>query len=476
MRRTSPEQLTFADLERRNSAGTDRLLDTISDLLDGVPRATELVRRDLESGLTKPATGRRGLGPETVLRSMILWRIKDYSYRELGDRIADGYELRRFVRLRGYTVPKHNAFQRAFNRLSADTLKEIIDLFAGAAKEQGLDDGSEVRIDGSVVETDIHFPTDASLLWDVVRILTRLVRRLGEDAPQLLEGFHDRTRRSKKLFYRIQRPSHKSARAKTDTMYRELIGLATEVVDASALVADRAKAVVCVDMLDQARAEALRHEVEQYVELGKKVIDQARRRIVEGEKVPAGEKIVSIFEPHTDIIVRNKKRKPVEFGHKLVIAETKAGFIFHHDVQDGNPSEKPWVEETLSHHDKVYGKPPKVLAADRGFYSASNIALCKKAGVKIEAIPYRGGRRPAERTEHETTAEYKKAQRFRSGVEGRLSGLMRGRGLHRCNLEGRKRFDLFVAAGILTSNLMCLAEIAMKKAKENEADESAAAA
>ncbi|MBD3160639.1 MAG: hypothetical protein GF328_00850 [Candidatus Latescibacteria bacterium] len=352
MRPTTPEQLSFADLERRGSAGTDRLLDTISDLLDGVPEATELVRRDLDAGLTKPTTGRRGLGPETVLRSLILCRIKDYPYRELGDRVADGYELRRFVRLRGRPVPKHNAFQRAFNRLSADTLKEIIDLFARAAKEEGLDDGREVRIDGSVVETDIHFPTDASLLWDVVRVLTRLVQRLGEGLPLLLEGFHDRTRRSKKLFFRIQRPSRKAARAKTDTMYRELIGLASEVVDAAALVADRAEAVVSADVLDRARTEALRQDIGQYVELGKKVIDQARRRIVEGEKVPAKEKIVSIFEPHTDIIVCNKKRKPVEFGHKLVIAETKAGFIFHHDVQDGNPSEQPWVEETLSRHDE----------------------------------------------------------------------------------------------------------------------------
>ena len=475
MRYDSPEQLTFAELEfERQTFGRDPLLQTISDFLDGIPDLVELVQKDLEAGLKCPKRGRKGLDAQVVLRAFVLWRIKNLAYRELRDRIADGYQMRRFVRLRGTRVPTHNAFQRAFNRLRPETVKKIIERIAAVTREKGLDDGTWVRVDGTVVESDIHYPTDASLMWDAVRVLVREVKRLGKQAPAALDGFHDRSRRAKRLFFVIQRPSHKKRPAKRDARYRELIKITSDTLKMSARVVESARTIMPTAPFDFLRMDACRQEIERVLPLGMNVLDQARRRIIHGEKVPAKEKIVSIFEPHTDIIVRNKRNKPVEFGHKVVISETAIGMIFHHDVPAGNPSEIPWVGETLDMHKEMFEGPIAVFAADRGFYSASNVKLCEDSNVKQEAIPYKGGKRSEDRTAHEKTPAFKAAQRFRSGVEGRISGLARGRGMGRCRLKGRERFDLFVAASILANNLMCIAKVIMQTKKKDQTETVAA--
>jgi IS5 family transposase len=428
----------------------------------------DLVRQDLEAGLKSPKRGRKGLDAQVVLRALVLWRVKNLSYRELRERIADGYEMRRFVRLRGSRVPTHVAFQRAFNRVKPSTVKEIIRRIIDVAREMGLDNGARVRIDGTVVESNIHHPTDAWLMWDVVRVLVREVKRLRKQAPAAFEGFHDRTRRTKRLFFQIQRPSRKKRRGNTDAKYRELIKITSETLKMSAQAVERARTTAPLEACSLLLLEAYCQEIERVLPLGRNVVDQARRRIIHGEKVPAKEKIVSIFEPHTDIIVRNKPNKPVEFGHKVMLAETAVGMIFHHDVPPGNPSEKPWVPETLESHKEIFERRISVFAADRGFYSAANVKRCKDSNVKLEAIPFKGGRRPEERTEYQNTPKFKAAQRFRNGVEGRISGLARGRGMGRCRLKGRERFNLFVAASILASNLMCLAKVIRKKADQRD--------
>src|SRR5712671_2240384 len=160
----------------RQGVRLEPLLDAISKFLDSQHEMIERVRRDLVRGLKKPRKGRRGLTAPQVLRSLVVMRVKNWDYRELRERIADGVTLRQFTDFYCDPVPKHDAFNRGFNRLTPQTLKAINDLVVQAAVGLGLEDGAKLRVDTTVVETDIHHPTDNTLLWDVVRVVTRLAR------------------------------------------------------------------------------------------------------------------------------------------------------------------------------------------------------------------------------------------------------------------------------------------------------------
>ena len=185
------------------------LLQAISDFLDDQKEMIEAVRRDLQRGLKKPATGRNGLTPPQVLRAFILMRVKNWHYRELRERIADGYTLRQFTTFYCQAVPKHHAFHRAFIRLTPKTLKAVNELVVQAAVKLGLEDGNRLRVDTTVVQSDIHHPTDNTLLWDVVRVVTRLVGRLREAVPQRIQGFSNHTRVARRRMQEIQRMTAK---------------------------------------------------------------------------------------------------------------------------------------------------------------------------------------------------------------------------------------------------------------------------
>src|SRR6202171_1740307 len=215
----------------RQGVRQEPLLQSVSDFLDRRQAMIERVRRDLLRGLKKPRQGRRGLTAPQVLRSLVLMRLKNWDYRELRERIADGLTLRQFTDFYCDPVPKHDAFNRGFNRLTPATLKAVNDLVVAAAVALGLEDGAKLRVDTTVVETDIHHPTDNTLLWDVVRVVTRLVRRLaGTLELRRIKGFCDRTRAARRRMYEIQRMTTRQRQAQQTGTYRVLIGIAEEVV------------------------------------------------------------------------------------------------------------------------------------------------------------------------------------------------------------------------------------------------------
>lgn len=460
MRPQSLPQLSFADLEFAvQGIVLSPELDAISNYLRSLPEATDLVRADVGHGLARPGRGRPGLPLECVLRSFVLWRIDDLTYRELRQRIADSPPLRKFVGLRSNKVPLHHAFQRAFARIRPETLREINRLVVARAAAQGLVTGSRLRIDATVVESDILYPTDGGLLSDTVRVLCRLTGRLSKLVPGSTDDFHDHTRAAKKRAYEIHRLGRR--RKKSETMekekYRALLKLAKAAVAEARAAEERAAAARMSNLLDVAAVESLREEIRHFVALGERVISQAHRRVFQGEMVPAAEKIVSIFEPHTDIIVRNKARKPVEFGHKVFLAEIGEGLVAHYEVAKGSPADAPWLTGAIEVHRRIFGHAPEVCAADRGFYTADNVRILRHAGVTTESVPYKGRSRSAERTAYQRTPEFKAAQRFRCGVEGRISVLARGRGMDRCPLRGSQHFEMFVGAAILANNLKKIA-------------------
>src|SRR5438128_2181389 len=423
----------------RQGVRLEPLLEAISKFLDSQHEMIERVRRDLVRGLKKPGNGRRGLTAPQVLRSLVLMRVKNWDYRELRERIADGVTLRQFADFYCDPVPKHDAFNRGFNRLRPETLKVVNDLVVQAAVDLGLEDGTKLRV-------------------------TRLVRRLGKALElRRIKGFRDRTRSARRRMYEIQRMTARQRDEEQTGTYRELIGIAEEVVESARMALEKTSKTRGKDMLADMAIEEIRKDIEHFCGLGSRVIDQARRRVLNGEQVPNSEKIYSIFEPHTDLIKRGKVRTPVEFGHKVFLAESAKGLITQYEVLKGNPADEVHVAPSLKRHRRAFRRAPELYGADRGFFSEQNVTACVQGAVNTVCIPQRGGSKTPQRQVYERSAAFKQGQRFRAGIEGRISVLMRGRGMKRCRAEGAERFALFVGAAVLANNLMIVAALLTKR-------------
>src|SRR6202011_1233990 len=279
--RATSRQISFADWElmRQRDQGIrlEPLLEAISGFLDDQRDVIERVRRDLVRGLKQPDSGRHGL------------------------------TLRQFTDFYCAPVPKHDDFQRGFIRLTPQTLRAVNDLVVRAAVELGLENGTKLRVDTTVVQTDIHHPTDNTLLWDVVRVVTRLVRRLANALERRrIKGFCNRTRSARRRMYEIQRMTTRQRQEQQSGTYRALIGIAEEVVGNARAALETTRSMRGRDVFAAMVTEELRKQIEHFCGLGSRVIDQARRRVLDGEQVATSEKIYSIFEPHTDLIKRGK--------------------------------------------------------------------------------------------------------------------------------------------------------------------------
>src|SRR6266567_3268140 len=387
----------------RQGLRLEPLLQAISDFLDDQKDMIEQVRCDLTRGLKKAGTGRSGLTPQQILRSLVLMRIKNWDYRELRERIADGCTLRQFTDFYCLPVPRHDAFHRGFTRL-------------------------------------------------IGRLAAALERRR-------IKGFCDRTRAARRRMLAIQRMTTTQRHHQQSGKYRELIGIAEEVIESARTALRQTRKARGKDMITDLAMAEIRKEIEHFCGLGARVIDQSRRRVLNGEQVPTAEKIYSIFEPHTDLIKRGKVQTPIEFGHKVFLAESARGLITQYEVLDGNPVDEQHVVASLERHKQTFGHVPKLYGSDRGFFSEKNVTSCKQHGVKVVCIPQRGGCTAPEREAYEKSREFKDGQRFRAGIEGRISVLFRGRGMKRCLAVGRERFELWVAAAVLANNLMKVAAL-----------------
>jgi IS5 family transposase len=315
------------------------------------------------------------------------------------------------------------------------------------------------------VQTDIHHPTDNTLLWDVVRVVTRLVDRLKKAVQKRVRGFHNRKRVARRRMQEIQRMTTKERQERLTKKYRELVGVTKEVVNSARKVVEQTRKARGKDLVAEMAVHGLRKEIIHYCQLGDRVIDQTSRRVLQGEQVPNAEKIYSIFEPHTDLIKRGKVQTPMEFGHKVFLAESAQGLITQYEVLEGNPNDEQHVEPSLKRHKKSFGHAPQLYGSDRGFFSERNVKSCKQDGVKVVCIPQCGGKKTAQREAYEKSSDFKKGQRFRAGIEGRISVLFRGRGMKRCLAEGRERFELWVGAAVLANNLMRIAALLSERTR-----------
>jgi IS5 family transposase len=463
--RTTDPQISFADLEfLKQGVRLEPTLKAIADFLDQHGAIVHRVRHDLVRGLKKPTTGRTGLTAPQVLRSMILMRVKNWDYRELRERIADGYTLRHFTTFNSQRVPQHDAFNRAVNRLTPGTLQAVNDAVIRAAVTLGLEDGTKLRVDTTVVQTDIHHPTDNTLLWDSVRVVTRLVRKLAAVLPAGVGPFTNRTRSARRRMQEIQRMTARERHRRQVRTYRALITVTEHVVTEARAVVNRTVRVRGLDPLTHVKVDALRGEIARHCALGDRVISQTRRRVLHGEQVPTAEKLYSIFETHTDLIKRGKVLTPVEFGHKVFLAESGRGLITQYRVLTGNPADQGHVKRSLDRHQAIFESAPYLYSSDRGFFNEENLQTCQTAGVTVTCIPQSGGTRSPEREALEKSRAFKQGQRFRAGIEGRISVLFRGRGMKRALVEGPEHFELFVGAAVVANNLMVIAALLRPKA------------
>jgi IS5 family transposase len=342
----------------------------------------------------------------------------------------------------------------------------VNDAIIRAAVALELEDGTKLRVDTTVVETDIHHPTDNTLLWDSVRVVTRLVRKLDGVLPAGVGPFPNRTRSARRRMQEIQRMTMRDRRRRQVRTYRALIRITAAVIAAARAVVTRTGSTRRLDLTTHLAAEALRAEITRHCELGTRVLSQATRRVLEGEQVPTDQKVYSIFEPHTDLIVRGKVLTPVEFGHKVFLAESGRGLITQYRVLRGNPADQVHVTPSLKRHHAVFDAAPALYSSDRGFFNDENLQTCRTAGVSLACIPYAGAKRSAEREALEKSPAFKRGQRFRAGIEGRISVLFRGRGMKRALVEGQDHFEVFVGAAVLANNLMVIAELLRQKAEK----------
>ena len=453
MRKKIVSQLSFFDLALNIVLAfvtPEKELKKISKILDDNPKILDVVHRDLTKNRSN--LGRNGLSAERILRCALLKQCKGLSYRELAKRINDCVNFRWFTRFNHDQVPHFTALQKAIKAISPETWQIVNDELAQYAKDKKVENGRYARADTSVAETDIAYPVDARLLNDSVRVLTRIMGRCREAAPDMHFSFHDRTRSSKRKCYQIVMAKGKNAKQKRKSLYRKLLAVSNEVF---------AMACKCLKELETCPVlEAAAHydELERFVELAAVAIDQCERRVLKGEKVPVEDKIVSIFEDHTDIIKRGKSQCPTEFGHKISVVTGKTGLITQFEVLSGNPSDDSTLERILNNHIRQYDKAPWHFSGDRRYYSARNEQLLQEAGVKRISIK-KPGYRSEERKGFEKQGWFKNLQKFRAGVEGVISGLMRGKGLKRCLWKGRRSFESYVGLSVVAFNLAKLAQL-----------------
>lgn len=410
--------------------------------------------------------GRRSTPVEVILRMLIVRRLHDLSYEQTERLVSDSLTLRQFCRVYLERVPDDTTLIRWTNLIGEETVRQIHEHVVGLAREHKISRGRKLRIDGTVVETNVAHPTDSGLLRDGVRVLGRLARKAkrclltakggaAEAVATAGELFRDRTRSAKRLARKINEASRKRAKkAKEGSLaaYRRLI----EVASASLGQAEKQREALSL-AVGSAAAEALRNELSEIGELVDGVIEQTRRRVFEGEQVPAQEKLVSISEPHTQIICRGKSGKPTEFGRKVWLSEVEGGIVSDYRILEGNPKDESQLIPSLETHQQLFGRAPRLLAADRGVYSAANEeAAREKYGIEKVSLP-KPGYKSAEREEKEREGWFRRAQRFRAGIEGRISVLKRRGELGRCREKGEEGYERWVGTGIVSANLYTIA-------------------
>ena len=423
----------------------------IDEILRKNPSILAAAHRDLAGSLSESRGGRRTkYTSEEILRALLVMFIEGDSYRDVVVRIENSEFLRGFVGLGTRSMMDFTFLSRAFGCLSLRTWKDINERLRSYAVANEKVSGDKLRADTTVYEANIHYPTDSSLLWDSYRVLVRLLRRVRREYPglNLTYRFHDRKVKKRYLFIsRTAGSRSKGKQRKVRSTYRDLIKAVERVVELSDEV---------VALLPKADPYTL--ELDHFRPLAGRVIYQARCRVLEGKQLSANEKLYSIFEEHAELIKRGKARKPIEFGHKVLLGQTAEKFITQYQVMRSRREDKDLIDEVIESHIETFGKEPDVLAADKGFYESMDKLTKLEKDIDIVSI-CKKGRRNEEEQERESSDAFMDGQRFRAGIEGTISVLKRAFNLFRCLFRGFKNYAASVGCAVFCHNLVLLTRL-----------------
>jgi transposase, IS5 family len=429
-------------------------LNMMSQILDKNPKILEGVYNNL-IGLKKSDTGRMGLTAEQVLRCGILKQYRELTYEELAFHLEDSQSFRAFARLEMGQYPSGSTLQENIKALMEETWKAINGLVIGYAEEEGVEKGRKIRLDSTGVESNIHYPTDATLLQDAIRVVTRLLMDGYQLVPRPNYHFSDHNRVVKRRVLKIKNAKSPKEREKA---YKNLLQIAGEVrgyglaaITALADYAGEGEQIIFI--------RNLLEELERALGLLERIIDQTRRRVIYREKVPASQKVVSFFEDHTDII--EKGQRDIIYGHKVFLTGGKSGLILDCLVVSGNPADTDLFVPLLERQAHLYGKPPRQTTADGGFASVDNLNRAKQIGVKDVSFSRKRGLSILEMVKSHWV--YKKLRNFRAGIEANISRLKRAFGLTRCTWTTWEGFKQYVWSSVVSYNLAVLAHLQLDR-------------
>jgi len=426
-------------------------LKLISRILDSTPTINELAWQELTQNVENFGTGAEGMSAEQVVRCAIVKQMEDYSYDELAFHVIDSSCYRSFCRIgiahKGF---KKSALCHNIKSLSPTTWEAINRILVAYAKDKKIEKGREVRIDSTVVSSNIHTPSDSSLLWDAVRVLTRILSQAKGQFQGFDILFTDHTTRAKRRMIAVMNARDRNSRKKH---YLDLLKVTRKSFNYAQRTLAFLKVYLSADPAQIAMAQKMAEELETYTERTARVIDQTERRVVHGESVPASEKIVSIFEPHTDIIV--KDHRDTFYGHKLCVTGGASNLIIDCVICDGNPADSTMTDQMLDRQRGLYGRYPLKVALDGGFASKENLNSAKSKHIKDVCFAKKRGIEVEEMCRSPWV--YRRLRRFRAGVESGISWLKRCFGLCRCTWKGLQSFKSYVWASIVSANLLTLA-------------------
>jgi len=418
----------------------------ISRILDENPIIGELAMQDLKPSSPKTRSGAKGMSADQVIRAAIIKQMFGFTYEDLAFHIIDSQSIRQFCRI-GFVEKgfKKSGLNKNIKALSPKTWEAVNTQLVQWAKSNKIEKGRQVRIDCTVVESHIHDPSDSSLLFDVVRVLSRLLKNTEELTAKRFYK-HDHARSAKRRMLEIQYAKTKKVRT---SKYKNLLKITGQTVQ----YAQKAVAAMESDPSCDLKLFALLSEMKQYLDLASRVMDQTRRRVINGEKVPATEKVVSIFEPHTDIVI--KDRRDTFYGHKVCLTGGASNLIVDCVITEGNPADSTLVEQMLDRQNDIYGRYPLKASLDGGFASKDNLKAAKARQIKDVCFAKKRGLAVEDMCRSQWV--YNRLRRFRAGIESGISWIKRCFGFARCTWKGFRSFKGYVWASIVAANLLTLA-------------------
>jgi IS5 family transposase len=408
--------------------------------------------------------GRLGTPAEVVIRMLILKHLFDWSYDDLEHEVRANLVYRAFTRIDAGDVPDAKTILKIARALGPEVIEQLHRQVVEVAKRAGVTHGRRFRIDTTVVETNVHYPTDSTLLRDGVRVLTRTMQRastvLGDPAGRIRNRLRSVTRRVLIIGHEARSPKTRDAMVKS---YRTLMATTRAVLrDTATMIRRLGHRGHTARPHIQPLLQRAQHRLQEMRPLVQRVVNQTRARLLGGDThVP--DKVLSIFEPHTETIRKGKIAKPNEFGKLVTIQESEHQIVTAYDVHPTRPADVTLWTAALDRHQTIFGRAPDLAAGDRGFSSAENEQAAVDRGVRRVILPRRGPKSPARRA-FERQRWFRRGQRWRVGCEGRISVLKRRHGLNRCRYHGEDGMNRWVGLGVIANNLVSTATFSKARA------------